>query len=206
MANEIKIVVIDDNLRKNAPLMIELIEKYSEENILLFKKSRDGLDYVLGNLNKKIIVILDLGFGSGEMQGIDVFEKIREETSLVYIIVNTAQPLSNISGIDLKKMINNDAMAIVDKTDGYKKTLEFVDKAVHQLDSKLDAVLEQWVNRHSEDDRIKPFIASRSGQVYSLNDLLKEIRQKTDIGKDMEKKMIYLTIDLLARGKEKIND
>ena len=206
MANETKIIVIDDNLRENTPLMIELIEKYDEKNVLLFKQSKAGLNYVLENLSQKMIVILDLGFGSGEMQGIDVFEEIRKKTSLIYIIVNTAQPLSLISNIDLKKMINNDAMAIVDKTDGYKTTLKFVDEAVHQLDSRLDSVLEQWVNRHSEDERIKPFIASRSGQVYSLNDLLKEIRQKTLMGKDMEKKMIYLTIDLLARGKEKIDD
>ena len=206
MANETKIVVIDDNLRENTPLMVELIEKYDEENVLLFKQSKAGLDYVLENLSRKMIVILDLGFGNGEMQGIDVFEEIRKKTSLIYIIVNTAQPLSLISNIDLKKMINNDAMAIVEKMDGYKTTLKFVDEAVHQLDSRLDSVLEQWVNRHSEDERIKPFIASRSGQVYSLNDLLKEIRLKTLMGKDMEKKMIYLTIDLLARGKEKIDD
>ena len=122
------------------------------------------------------------------------------------IIFNTVKEIDDIPRKQLKKMINNDAMAIVDKTDGYKTTLKFVDEAVHQLDSRLDSVLEQWVNRHSEDERIKPFIASRSGQVYSLNDLLKEIRLKTLMGKDMEKKMIYLTIDLLARGKEKIDD
>lgn len=206
MENKVKILIIDDLLLENAPLVVDLKEKYGDENIIRFKQSKEGLDYVKANLYQKMIIILDWEFGKGEMQGIDVFNEIRKKTSLIYIIVNTAKSFSDISNLDLKNLINNDAMAIVDKTDGYKTTLKFVDEAVHQLDSRLDSVLEQWVNRHSEDERIKPFIASRSGQVYSLNDLLKEIRHKTDLGKDMEKKMIYLTIDLLARGKEKIDD
>lgn len=204
--NEAKILIIDDLLKDNAPLVIELKEKYSSENVLRFKQSKEGLDYVKANLAQKMVIILDWEFGKGEMQGIDVFDEIRKETSLIYIIVNTAKALSDISNLDLKKLINNDAMAIIDKTDGYKKTLNFVDNAIHQLDSRLDSVLEQWVNRHSADERIKPFIATRSGRIYNLNDLLSEIRQKTELGKDMEKKMIYLTIDLLARGKEKIDD
>ncbi|GAB2625822.1 hypothetical protein GCM10027035_21980 [Emticicia sediminis] len=206
MENSTKILVIDDLLKDNAPLIVYLKERYGDENIIRFKQSREGLDYVKDNLSQKMVIILDWEFGKGEMQGIDVFDEIRKETSLIYIIVNTAKAFSDIPSLDLKKLINNDAMAIIDKTDGYKKTLEFVDKAIHQLDSRLDSVLEQWVNRHSEDERIKPFIATRSGEVYNLNDLLSEIRQKTELGKDMEKKMIYLTIDLLARGKEKIND
>ena len=206
MENNAQILIIDDLLRDNAPLVVNLREKYGDSNIIRFKQSKEGLDYVKANLSQKMVIILDWEFGKGEMQGIDVFDEIRKETSLIYIIVNTAKALSDISSLDLKKLINNDAMAIVDKTDGYKKTLDFVDKAIHQLDSRLDSVLEQWVNRHSEDERIKPYIATRSGKVYSLNDLLDEIRHQTEMGKDMEKKMIYLTIDLLARGKEKLND
>lgn len=206
MQTDTKIIVIDDNLKKNAPLMVELIDKYGINNILLFNRSSEGLDFILQNLFQRMVIILDWDLGHGELQGIEIFDNIRAKTSLAFIIFNTVKEIDDIPRKQLKKMINNDAMAIVDKTDGYKTTLKFVDEAVHQLDSRLDSVLEQWVNRHSEDERIKPFIASRSGQVYSLNDLLKEIRLKTLMGKDMEKKMIYLTIDLLARGKEKIDD
>lgn len=206
MTNETQIIVIDDNLKQNAPLIVSLSDKYNPSNVKLFNRSKEGLDYIMNNLTQKLIVILDWELGEGEIQGIDIFETIREKTSLVYIIFSTVRKIDEIPYEQLKKMINNDAMGIVEKLDGYKKTLEFVDKAAHQLDSRLDAVLEQWVNRHSEDERIKPFIASRSGQVYNLNDLLKAIREKTDVGKDMERKMIYLTIDLLARGKEKIDD
>lgn len=206
MVNNPKILVIDDLLKDNAPLVVGLKEKYGENSIIRFKQSKEGLDYVKANISQKMVIILDWEFGKGEMQGIDVFDEIRKETSLIYIIINTAKALSDISSLDLKKLINNDAMAIVDKTDGYKITLKFVEEAIHQLDSRLESVLEQWINRHSDDERIKPFIATRSGEIYNLNDLLKEIRQKTELGKDMERKMIYLTIDLLARGKEKIND
>ena len=206
MKTETKIIIIDDNLKKNAPLVVELIDRQGIENVLLFNRSNDGLNYILQNLFQRMVIILDWDLGYGEIQGIDIFDNIRAKTALIYIIFNTVKEIDDIPRKQLKRMINNDAMAIVDKTDGYKKTLEFVDKAIHQLDSRLDSVLEQWVNRHSEDERIKPYIATRSGKVYSLNDLLEEIRHRTDIGKDMEKKMIYLTIDLLARGKEKLND
>lgn len=206
MIDRPKILIIDDLLKDNAPLVVDLKEKYGENSIIRFKQSKDGLDYVKANISQKMVIILDWEFSKGEMQGIDVFDEIRKETSLIYIIINTAKALSDISSLDLKKLINNDAMAIVDKTDGYKATLKFVEEAIHQLDSRLESVLEQWINRHSDDERIKPFIATRSGEIYNLNDLLKEIRQKTELGKDMERKMIYLTIDLLARGKEKIND
>ncbi len=206
MKTETKIIIIDDNLKKNAPLVVELIDRQGIDNVLLFNRSNDGLNYILQNLFQKMVIILDWDLGYGEIQGIDIFDNIRAKTSLIYIIFNTVKEIDDIPRKQLKRMINNDAMAIVDKTDGYKKTLYFVEEAIHQLDSRLDSVLEQWINRHSEDERIKPFIATRSGKVYSLNDLLEEIRHRTDVGKDMEKKMIYLTIDLLARGKEKLND
>ena len=40
MQTDTKIIVIDDNLKKNAPLMVELIDKYGINNILLFSYQR----------------------------------------------------------------------------------------------------------------------------------------------------------------------
>lgn len=206
MQEEPKIVVIDDVLKDNAPLMILLKEKYGE-NVILFSESTVGLDYILSNLSQKMVVILDLNFEAfGQFQGIEVFEKIREKTSLIYVIFMTVEKISRISQEDLKLMINNDAMAFINKQDGYDKVIEFVDKAIHQLDTRIDSVLEEWILRNPEDERRKPYIATRSGKIYSLNDLLQEVRNRTEMGKLMEKKMIYLTIDLLSRGKEKIDD
>jgi CheY-like chemotaxis protein len=206
MINDVKIIVIDDDLKNNNPLLILLREEYTTENVYLFAESKEGLDFVIHNLSRKMIVILDLGFGNGQMQGIDVFDEIRNKTSLVYVIIRTAQDLSKVSNADLQKMINNDAMALVDRTEGYKKVLEYVAKAAHQLETRVDSVIERWITRHSDEEREQPYMATRSGKRYSLNDVLQEIRHQTEFGKDMEKKILYLTIDLLTREKEAIDD
>jgi DNA-binding NarL/FixJ family response regulator len=206
MNNDIKVIVIDDLMPENTPLMVILRETYQNENVLMFQESKEGLDYVISHLSDKMIVILDLGFGNGQMQGIDVFEKITDKTELVHVIVLTSQELGQISKTDLQKMINNDAMALVDRTEGYKKVLEYVAKAAHQLETRVDSVIERWITRHSDEEREQPYMATRSGKRYSLNDVLQEIRHQTEFGKEMEKKILYLTIDLLTREKEAIDD
>lgn len=205
MTNDTKIVVIDDLLPNNSPLLVLLREKYNGKNVSLFQNPQEGLDYVLGHLSNKIILILDLGFGNGQMQGIDIFERITNETSLIYIIILTSQDLGQIPKSDLKKMINNDAMALVDRTEGYKKVLEYVDKAAHQLETRVDCVIERWITKHSDEEREEPYLVTRSGEKYTLNNILKEIRQQTDFGKEMERKILYLTIDLLNRDVEKLD-
>jgi hypothetical protein len=55
-------------------------------------------------------------------------------------------------------------------------------------------------------DREKPYLLTRSGQSYSLNQILQEIRLQTEFGKGMERNILNLTIDLLARQKEQLTD
>jgi hypothetical protein len=43
-----------------------------------------------------------------------------------------------------------------------------------------------------------------NGEQYTLNDLLRLIRLEDPIGKEIEKDLIMLTIDLLLRQKEKL--
>jgi len=47
-------------------------------------------------------------------------------------------------------------------------------------------------------------LVSKSGNNYSANDLIKEIRIQTDEGKHLVSNINKLTIDLLFRGQEKI--
>jgi FixJ family two-component response regulator len=67
------IVIIDDDEALNNPdsgLMIELNMNF--ESIQFFYKQEDGLEYIENNLDKRIIVLLDLGFPSGSPSGHEI--------------------------------------------------------------------------------------------------------------------------------------
>lgn len=200
-----KIVVIHDGLiPKIDPLLIELEAKFSNDSVIHFSNSNEGLEYVLKSINQKIIVLLDINFSNGELSGIQVFESIREKTDLIYVIMITARSLKEIDNDDLISMINNDALAI-ENVSNYPKILDLVDKASHKLDVRISSALEQWIVSHPEQSKDQPYILTRNGHSYSLNQLLEEIRLQTNFGKEVEKDILLLAIDMLSRGKKKID-
>ena len=128
--------------------MVGLKMKYGEENVILFKHSKEGLDYVLSNLGRKMVVLLDRNFHNGkEMDGIEVFEKIREKTSLVYVILVTVSKISEISGDILKKLINKDLFKLESFTQDYKKKppLSLVPEKVIRFKTKKAAAISTFV-------------------------------------------------------------
>ncbi len=203
--NTTKIVVIHDDIGEKDPLLVVLREEYGADNVILKKKSKEGLNYVLENLSQKMVVILDLNFKAGEPSGVHVFEGIRKQTSLVYVIIWTASALEDINREDLKSMINNDALAFMSSTDDIEKIVSKVSSASHQLDIRIDSALEQWISLHPESEKQSPYILTRDGKSYSLNEILQEIRLKTPFGMETEKDILLLAIDMLSRGKKKID-
>jgi FixJ family two-component response regulator len=201
-----KIVIIHDDLSEDDPLLVELRDTYGSDNVTLKKESQGGLDYVLANLSEKAIVILDLTFKANEPSGVDVFDKIRERTSLIYIIVLTAKDVHQVAAEDLVKFINNDALAFIPVTDSYQKVLEAVARAAHELDTSVPSVLEQWISRQSDDVKNAPYVTTETGKRFTLGNLLDEIRKQTAFGKKMEKNILLLAVDLLTRQKERIDD
>ena len=205
-SSPIQIVVIHDDISELDPLIVELEIKYGKDNVKLIRKSQEGVDYVLNNLSKKMIVILDLNFKANEPTGVEVFEDIRKKTSLVYIIIWTASDLNNIHSEDLIKFINNDALAFEYSTADYTRMLELVEKAANQLDIRIDTILEEWICKQKQEEREKAFILMKGGKILSLNDILESIRQRTHDGVKMEKNILKLAVDLLARQKRELND
>lgn len=195
--NKSNIVVIHDDLQENDPLIVELKLKYGQDSVILITKSQDGLDYVLANLNQKMIVILDLNFKSDEPSGVDVFENIRKQTSLVYVIIWTASTLDDIHKPDLLSMINNDALALLNNTGDIEELLDRVDLASHHLAVKVSNALEDWILSQPEIDRKAPYLTSRDNKTFSLDDILSEIRKQTAFGMETEKGILLLAIDLL---------
>ena len=138
--SKLKIVVIDDNFTETEPLLIHLKLNFKEAEIVLKKKAKEGLDYIMDNLDSRMIVLLDYDLGKGEPNGTEILLKIREKTSLVYIIIITAKLLVSIPHKDLMLYVNKDALAVVDKTASLDDKLNFVKDAVHSMDVRVDCI------------------------------------------------------------------
>jgi DNA-binding NtrC family response regulator len=202
----IKILVIHDDMPERDPIIISLKEIYGPENVILEQRSSEGLKYVNSHLSSKLIVLLDFDLGPGEPHAPEVIEKIREETSLVYVIIITAKLLSDISKESLMSFINNDALAMLPATMDTSEILKYVERAAHALDTRVDCVLEQWISRRSQDEKEKPYLTTKSGKTYTLEQLMVEIRKETSLGKQLEKSILQLAIDLLTEGTKKLDD
>jgi hypothetical protein len=204
--DNLKVLIIHDDLPPIDPIVISLEELYGKENIILEPIPAKGLEFIDNNITSKMIVLLDFDLGTGHPNAPIVFKEIRDKTSLVYVIIWTAKLLTEISREDLIEFINNDALAFIQNTESTSTVLNLVAKAVHQLETRVDCILEEWISKHSKEERDKPYLTTKSGKIYSLNDLMVEIRKETALGQQMERSILQLAIELLTSQKKKLND
>jgi len=196
---KLEIIVIDDNVMEDDPLMVELAIEYDDDNIKLFQHSNDGLNYILEHLSTNMVVVLDINFPSTEYSGSVVLEKIRKQDKLIPIILCSAKDGTQEGFIDF---INNHAFFYVQKPSPTKEILLRVRQAVHHLNLDVATAIENWLEQQENKDQI--LMVSGSGQSYSTNDLIREIRLETKAGQKIEEDILQLTIDLLFRKKENI--
>ncbi len=202
-----QIIVIHDDIADNSPIIVMLKEKHGDDNVLLFNHSQQGLDHVLNNLGTKMIVLLDKNFkGNDDISGIKVFEKIREQTSLVYIILITVSKITEIDDDELKMLINKDLFKFESFTSDYTKILELVDDAILHLSLRIDCVIEEWIMKHPAESRKQVLLKNKDGKSFTMDDILESIRKQSEIGVYFEKSLLKLAIDLFSRQKLKIND
>ncbi|MDB4291768.1 hypothetical protein N9954_00055 [Maribacter sp.] len=202
----LKVLIIHDDLSPMDPVIITLKEIYGEDNVILEPVSEKGIEFIEKNLTTKLVVLLDFDLGTGHPNAPFVFKKIRETTSLVYVIIWTAKLLIEISKEDLIDFINNDALAFIQNTESTETVVNLVKKASHQLETRVDCILEEWISKRSQDELEKPYLTTKSGKVYSLEDLMVEIRLETELGRQMKKSILLLAIDLLTSNQERLND
>jgi hypothetical protein len=202
-----QIITIDDDLRfKERPLFEELIEFYGEENVIWQETPEEGLSYIEKNLTKRTIVILDYDFGTNKANGLTWLKPLQETSSLIYIILYTSHEVDVIDQKDLKDCINNHLMALVDKAnDGYEVVLSEVEKAIGYLNNRVDCILEEWILRHEFFTREKPYMKDENGNLLSMNDVLNNIRQDTDLGRKMSSNIISTAISLLQKDIDKLD-
>lgn len=192
------VVIIDDNLKKDDPLIIELSMLFND--VKLFVHSGDGLKYVKDNLTKRMVVVLDINFSPSEINGHVVLELIRKESKLIPVIIWSAKDFS--TGEDFTDFINNQAMFYVKQTSSTQEILGKIQEANRLLKLDVATAIEEWLEVQENKDQI--LILHGNGEQYSANKLINEIRKQTVIGQEIEENMLKLTIDLLFRQKENI--
>ena len=198
------IVIIDDDKALDNPdsgLMIELNMNF--ESIRFFYKQKDGLKYIESNLDKRIIVLLDLGFPSGTPSGHEILESIREVSFLIPVLIWSGVDEDKESFADL---INNRAYAFLNKNASTEEIIGKLKEAYNYADNDISIALEEWIIAHSVEQKEKPYLLTIDGNQLSLNELLNEIRMQSNTGKYFSKNLSKLTIDLLTRNKEKLDD
>ena len=195
----VQIIVIDDSISLDDPLFLELGEKYGGGNIHLFSHSQEGLDYILGNLDKLMIVLLDIRFPSAEKDGYKVLKEIRSVTQLIPVIIWSVR-----SGLhdDFSDLLRNKVFSYVGQTEGTEKIMSVIEAANNSLSNNVDCAIEQWLK--TQPNRNTPMIATKCGKVYTANQLIREIRLQTENGVELQNSINQLTVDLLFRGKKKL--
>jgi DNA-binding NtrC family response regulator len=198
---EVTFVVIDDTISIRDHLLLDSLEDKGY-NVTFFIKPEDGLDFILNHLELNMIVLLDIQFSATDKEnGHSILKKIKEKSELIPVIL-----WSGINEVEetFSDFINNKAFGFISKDASLQESFISINKALNFLKTNLDNTIEDWIIQKNE-DKDKPVYITSNGKEYSLNDILKEIRQQTEIGKDFSRKLNSLTIDLLLRKKENLN-
>jgi DNA-binding NtrC family response regulator len=192
------IVVIDDEISQDSPLAFELKQKYGQTNVHLFVDSQEGLKFLLNNLEKRLIVLLDIRMP--EKDGRIILQELRKKTELIPVIIWSAY---NGKDYDFTDFVKNHAFDIIPKGYNPDEIIAVVDRAILATSTNIDASLEEWLEKQDNKDDI--MLVTKSGNTYTANQLINEVRQQTAEGKRLVNNINALTINLLFRGKEKID-
>ena len=202
---DFKIVFIDDNLSEEEPLVQNIRKHYKDADYKhIFQDPDKGLEYVLANLNSKMIVFIDWNFSGYRKKGIYILKEIRKRTSLLYIVMMSANQLRTDIPLDsIIEMMNEENFFYLDRSnDDFNSVTAIIDKIRANWNTKFDCVLEQWLIRHPEDNNKEAYSEASTGKAYTWADILSELRLQSSIGKSFEQKLNEYYIYQLQRSKK----
>lgn len=183
-----KLVFIDDNMREGIdnPFVRSIGKLNKESEVSVFEDPEKGLKFILENLNSRMIIFVDCKFDGYGLQGINILKQIRKKTSLLYIVMMSANSISQIASLDIIEMINEDYIWFFDRNNGtVTDACELIEKIRKLWNTRFDCVLEEWIIRHPEDaDKYAYRVAG--GKSYKWSEILVELRHQTDVGKLFE--------------------
>ena len=94
------IVFIDDNFSETSPLVQTLDVVFPEADVQhIYQDPEEGVQFVLNNLDKRMIVFMDWNYKGTTKKGIAHLRTIREKTSLLYVIMMSANQIKQNSEV-----------------------------------------------------------------------------------------------------------
>lgn len=184
-----KLVFIDDNMKDGvSDAFVRAIgKKIPEAVVSVFTNPDNGLKFIMANMNSQLIAFIDCKFDGYVRQGIDILKEIRKKTSLLYIVMMSANNLKQIEVADIVSMINEDFIWFYDRNNGsVEDACSLIQHITQYWSSRFDCVLERWLLRHPEDLQ-KIAFTQVSGESYTWNQILSELRLQTEVGCLFEK-------------------
>ena len=70
----------------------------------------------------------------------------------------------------------------------------------------IETALERWILLEGREKQEKPYLIEMNGHSYTLIDILREVETGSEMGKKFKRDVIMLTIELLFRGRERLNE
>jgi FixJ family two-component response regulator len=203
---KINLVIIDDDstLKRDPFFLVEIVENIPEAILSFFEDSDQAIAFIIERMNvsEKIIVLLDLGFPSTSLQGTSILKIIREKSFLIPVIIYTA---ANDDLMIAEELINFKTTAFIRKSSSMAEKIDVLKNVIDSLGINVANAIDEWIEANPKERRDIEFITTSDGKTFSLNELLKEIRHETPMGKYFASNLLKLTIDLIARNKEKLN-
>ena len=199
--NKFHIIVVDDTMGDKDPFIVELKLDYQKTaNVSYFTKVDDAMTFVDEHMSSRMIIIMDCRFGS-VWQGVDAVLKLREKTSLIYVIMMSANSINQMLSDDIISLINTENIFFIKNTD-IEGAKERINKIRNMWSVRFDCVLEQWLIRHPEDNNKEAFSEASTGKTYTWKDILVELRKQTPVGKSFEQKLNEYYIYQLNRSRK----
>ncbi|MFI3296589.1 MAG: response regulator [bacterium] len=196
--DDVSIVFIDDDIKfKEDPVLEEARELFL--NVEFISDSNKAMNYINEHFSEKMIIVLDMKFSGSMPNGGEVLKKVRDLTHLIPVIIWSG---NDVDKNELSNLFENKAFAFVSKSSSSAELIDTIIKAYSTFKNTISCAIEDWIKVHPEESLSKPFITSLDGKMFTLGDILTEIRMQTPMGLDMAKKLNNLTIDLLMRNKE----
>jgi len=197
--SQTNIIVIEDDERFRGSAVLFLIGMHYE-TVKFCLTMAEGIAFLTSHLDEKNIIILDYQLSQGEM-GNEVLHVIRKDISkLVPVIFWTANTIQEIAEI-----ISDKTYAVVSKTESSETLLSIIKQAENELNHTIEGALEEWLVLE-KGISVDPYLIKVSKQELTIKEILNELRLQTPTGQKFEKNLLMLTIDLLLRRKEKLND
>lgn len=195
------IIIVDDTMGEKDPFVVELKLSFQKEAIITyFAKVEDALAFVDEHMSERMVIIMDCRFGS-VWQGVDAVKELRKKTSLIYVIMMSANNVNQLTSQDIMSLINMDSIFFIKNTD-IEGAREKIETIRNLWNVRFDCVLEQWLIRHPEDNGKEAYSEASTGKTYTWADILVELRHQTTVGKSFEQMLNEYYIYQLTHSKK----